>query len=175
MPDIRIYKKGVQKLLKDLNPHKSTGPDEVPSRILKIGAEELSPALVKLYQHSIDVGEVPQEWRDANVVPIFKKGDRCQSSNCRPVSLSSVVCKVLEHIVHGNIIVIKGEKIRSRYNQVPHPTQDTNGKFTNSQLDTINESQEVLITTDGIYSATVNMVSENAVRVRPSLLKLSMT
>ena len=68
MPDIRINKKGTQKLLKDLNPHKATGQDEVPSRILKIGAEELSPALVKLYQHSIDVGEVPQEWRDANVV-----------------------------------------------------------------------------------------------------------
>ena len=104
MPDIRINKKGAQKLLKDLNPHKATGPDEVPSRVLKIGAEELSPALVKLYQHSIDVGEVPQEWRDANVVPIFKKGDRHQPSNYRPVSLTSVLCKVLEHIVHSNIM-----------------------------------------------------------------------
>ena len=36
----------------------------------------------------------------------------------------------------------KGSKIRNRYNQVPHLTQDTNGKVTNSQLDTINESQE---------------------------------
>ena len=69
-----------------------------------IGAEELSPALVKLYQHSIDVGEVPQEWRDANVVPIFKKGDRRQPSNYRPVSLTSIVCKVLEHIVRSNIM-----------------------------------------------------------------------
>ena len=39
--------------------------------------------------------------------------------------------------------VSKGAKIRSRYNQVPHPTQDTNGKVTKSQLDTTNESQEV--------------------------------
>ena len=69
-----ITAKGVQKLLKELKPHKGTGPDEVPSRILKIGAEELAPALVKLYQYSIDTGEVPQEWRDANVVPIFKRG-----------------------------------------------------------------------------------------------------
>ena len=73
MPDIQIQEKGVQKLLKELNPHKATGPDEVPSRILKIESEELAPALVKLYQYSIDTGEVPQEWRDANVVPIFKK------------------------------------------------------------------------------------------------------
>ena len=39
--------------------------------------------------------------------------------------------------------VSKGAKIRNRYNQVPHPTKDTNGKVTNSQLDTINERQEV--------------------------------
>ena len=90
MPDIQIKEKGVQKLLKELNSHKATGPDEVPSRILKIGAEELAPALVKLYKYSIDIGEVPQEWRDANVVPIFKK--------------TSVVCKVLEHIVHSSIM-----------------------------------------------------------------------
>ena len=80
--------------MKDLNPHKATGPDEVPSRILKIGAEELSPALVKLYQHSIDVGEVPQELRDVNVVPISKKGDRHQPSNYRPVSLTSMASQV---------------------------------------------------------------------------------
>ena len=90
--------------MKDLNPHKATGPDEVPSRILKIGAEELSPALVKLYQHSVDVGEVPQEWRDANVDPIFKKGEKHQPSNYHPVSLTSVVSKVLEHIVYSNIM-----------------------------------------------------------------------
>ena len=42
-----------------------------------------------------------------------------------------------------NIKVNKGAKIRNRYNQVPHPTQDTNGKVTNSQLDTTNKSQEV--------------------------------
>ena len=100
MQDIMINRKGVEKLLKDLNPHKATGPDEVPSRILIIGAEELSPALVKQYQHSNDVGE----WRDANVVPIFKKGDSHQPSNYHPVSLTSVVCKVLEHIVHSNIM-----------------------------------------------------------------------
>ena len=45
--------------------------------------------------------------------------------------------------LHINLKVSKGAKIRNRYNQVPHLTQDTNGKVTNSQLDTKNESQEV--------------------------------
>lgn len=104
MPDIVINPKGVSKLLKELNPHKATGPDELPSRILQMGADELAPALTKLYQYSLDTGQVPQDWRDANVVPIFKKGDRHQPANYRPVSLTSVVCKVLEHIVHSSIM-----------------------------------------------------------------------
>ena len=69
-----------------------------------MGALELAPALVKLYQYSTDTGEVTQDWREANVVPIFKKGDRHQPSNYRPESLTSVVCKVLEHIVHSSIM-----------------------------------------------------------------------
>ena len=47
-------------------------------------------------------------------------------------------------------------KIRSRYNQVPHPTQDTNGKVTNSQLDTINKSQEVSPFQAGDHKAHIN-------------------
>ena len=104
MLDIIVNRNGVQKLLKVLNSHKVTSPDEVPSRILQMGAKELASALVKLYQYSMDIGEVPQEWRDAKVVPIFKKGDRHQPSNYHPVSLTSVVYKVLEHIVHSSIM-----------------------------------------------------------------------
>ena len=52
--------------------------------------------------------------------------------------------------------VSKDAKIRSRYNQVPHPTQDTNGKVTNSQLDTINESQEVSPFPAGDHKAQLN-------------------
>ena len=50
----------------------------------------------------------------------------------------NIICSSL-----NSLKVSKGAKIRSRYNQVPHPTQDTNKKVTNSQLDTTNESQEV--------------------------------
>ena len=52
--------------------------------------------------------------------------------------------------------VSKGAKIRNRYNQVPHPTQDTNGKVTNSQLDTTNESQEVSPFPAGDHKAQLN-------------------
>ena len=74
MPDILISQNRVQTLLKDFNPNEETGPDQILTRLLKMGAEELVPVLAKLYQYSIDSGELPQEWRDANVVPNFKKG-----------------------------------------------------------------------------------------------------
>ena len=54
------------------------------------------------------------------------------------------------------IKVSKGAKIRNQYNQVPHPTQDTNGKVTNSQLDTTNESQEVSPFPAGDHNAQLN-------------------
>ena len=55
-----------------------------------------------------------------------------------------------------NVIRSNGTKIRNRYNQVPHLTQDTNGKVTNSQLDTTNESQEVSPFSAGDHKAQIN-------------------
>ena len=104
MPHITVDWKGVHKLLVNLRPHKATGPDSVPAFILKAAASQLAPALAKLFQKSLNTGEVPQEWRDALVVPIFKKGERHQPANYRPVSLTSITCKLLEHIVHSNIM-----------------------------------------------------------------------
>ena len=67
-------------------------------------AEELSPILSRIYQFSLDTGSVPSDWREALIVPLFKKGLKHMASNYRPVSLTSVACKVLEHIVHSNIM-----------------------------------------------------------------------
>eukprot|EP00057_Strongylocentrotus_purpuratus_P028746 XP_011683220.1 PREDICTED: uncharacterized protein LOC105447168 [Strongylocentrotus purpuratus] len=47
---------------------------------------------------------VPDDWKNANVAPVFKKGEGCRPENYRPISLTSIACKVLEHIVHSNIM-----------------------------------------------------------------------
>ncbi len=104
MKDIQITKQGVLKLLKNKKPLKATGPDEIPAFILRSGAEQLASILTKIYQYSLDTGEVPQDWRDALVVPIFKKGERHIPANYRPVSLTSITCKILEHIIHSSIM-----------------------------------------------------------------------
>ena len=67
---------GVQKLLDGLNIHKASGPDGIPSRLLKELSKELAPVFALFFQASIDQGVLPDEWKEANVVPIFKKGSK---------------------------------------------------------------------------------------------------
>ena len=104
MPKINIRSRGVDKLLKNLNPHKATGPDGISSRLLKELHEELAPALAYIFQMSADSGQVPNDWRTAHVVPLFKKGDKSSAANYRPVSLTAICSKILEHIFHSNIM-----------------------------------------------------------------------
>ena len=106
IPDINITVNGIYKLLGGLNPHKATGPDEITTRILKEAAAELSPAVTLLqgvFQASLQQN-TPSDWLKANVVPAFKKGDRSKAENYRPISLTSVLCKLLEHIIHSHIM-----------------------------------------------------------------------
>ena len=102
--DITICPEGVEKLLKNLDLNKATGPDNIGPRILQIAAEELGPALSLIFQRSLDTGDLPESWFQTNISPIYKKGDRTLAENYRPVSLTSVCCKVLEHIIHSNIM-----------------------------------------------------------------------
>ena len=103
MPDIVITERGVEKLLSELNPQKAAGPDRIPTRLLKMMSLEISPALTKLFQMSLNTGEIPKIWKHAIVQPIFKKGDRAAAQNYRPISLTCVCCKLLEHIIRSAI------------------------------------------------------------------------
>ena len=87
-----------------MTPSKALGPDEHHHRVLKELATELGPVFAHLFQQSIDTGEIPKEWSLANICPLFKKSDRSLACNHRPVSLTCVPCKLLEHIVCSNIM-----------------------------------------------------------------------
>ena len=104
MDDIIINERGVLKMMKNLNPHKASGPDGISTRILKELAEELAPGLTIIFQSSLSSGVVPADWRTAYVTPIYKKGEHYDPANYRPVSLTSVVCKLLEHVVVSNVM-----------------------------------------------------------------------
>ena len=97
------WPKGVTKLLDGLNVHKASGPDGLNARVLKECSNEISPILALIYNESLARGEVPDEWRQANVSPVFKKGEKYDAANYRPVSLTCICCKTLEHILVSNI------------------------------------------------------------------------
>ena len=103
MGDITVDPKGVAKLLDGLNVHKASGPDGLNARVLKECSNEISPILALIYNESLARGEVPDEWRQANVSPVFKKGEKYDAANYRPVSLTCICCKTLEHILVSNI------------------------------------------------------------------------
>ena len=101
--DIVIDAGIVRKELDRLKSSKSPGVDEIYPRILKECKEVLSSPLANVFRESVDNGIVPDLWKQANVVPIFKKGDRAIMTNYRPISLTSVVGKMLESIIASNI------------------------------------------------------------------------
>ena len=84
-----------------LDKRKAVGPDGVSGWILRECAEELCYPLTKIYEASLNQGKLPQKWKMANIVPIFKKGDTEDPLNYRPVSLTSIVVKLLERIIRA--------------------------------------------------------------------------
>ena len=96
---LTIRQKGVEKLLADLDPSKASGPDHIHCRFLKETAHELAPVFTCIFKQSIATATLPKVWTDAYVAPVFKKGPRCMPENYRPVSLTCVPCKILEHII----------------------------------------------------------------------------
>ena len=103
MGEITVDPKGVLKLLNNLNIHKASGPDGLSARVLKECSSEISPMLALIYNESLAQGTVPDDWRQANVAPVFIKGEKYNAANYRPVSLTCICCKTLEHIIVSNI------------------------------------------------------------------------
>ena len=104
MPPIVIDELGVKNLLNNINPAKAIGPDLIQNQALKIAADEIAPVLQFIFQKSLDTGDLPLDWRKANITPIFKKGTTTDPVNYRPISLTSTCSKLLEHIIDSNLM-----------------------------------------------------------------------
>ena len=89
----------IAKKIKKMKDNKSPGVDGIPPKLLKEIVEQISTPLAKLFNLSLEEGLVQSEWKEANITSLFKKGSRNKPDNYRPVSLTSVVCKLLETII----------------------------------------------------------------------------
>ena len=103
MPDIKFDLNGVIKLLSNLKPDKAAGPDSIKPVVLKRLKTEIAPVICLLFEKTLQTGQLPSDWKKAQVCPLFKKGDKTEPSNYRPISLTCILCKVMEHIIASNL------------------------------------------------------------------------
>ena len=101
--DILFDESGVQKLLANLNVSKSSGPDGISPRCLQVLSAEISGMLSFIFQQSFNLGTLPCDWSKAMVVPVHKKSNKDNPANYRPISLTCLACKLMEHIVLGHL------------------------------------------------------------------------
>ena len=89
--------------IKELSPNSAAGLDGIPSSLLINCASEIAPLLRKLLTSSFSKGYIPSSFKRAAIVPTFKSGDKCLPGNHRPISLTSVICKVYERIIRKQV------------------------------------------------------------------------
>ena len=104
LADIHISSQLVETKLQRLKPTCAPGPDEVHPQVLQELGHSIAYPLSLLYRRSMDSGKLPAIWKQGMVVPIYKKGDKLNAKNYRPVSLTSVPCKVLESIIRDELM-----------------------------------------------------------------------
>ena len=94
--------------------NKSPGVDGIPPKLLLQIVEQISIPLATMFNLSLEEGIVPLEWKEANIIPLFKKGSRNKSDNYRPVSLTSVICKLLERLIKDHLVdfLVKNKLIK---------------------------------------------------------------
>lgn len=112
LQEIEVKKQDIKNLLETLDVRKAMGPDGVNGWILKECKEELEEPVWDIINTSLKEGRVPKEWKRANIVPIYKNGNKLDPLNYRPVSLTSIVSKLCEIIIKEKWVqYLEDEKI----------------------------------------------------------------
>jgi hypothetical protein len=97
--DYYITIEDVERAINKLKINKSPGPDLVYPVLIKNLCNEVAPILQEIFNLSLKTGNIPNDWKRANITPIFKKGDKSLPENYRPISLTSIIGKLMETIL----------------------------------------------------------------------------
>ena len=102
--DFSIDDRIICNALRELNPNKSKDPDNIGGLLLKDCAQSISYPLSILFNISFRTGSLPTEWKMANIVPVYKKGDKNCIENYRPISLTCIVSKIFEKCIRDELL-----------------------------------------------------------------------
>ena len=99
MRSIIVTRGDIETIVNNIDGSKSMGPDGISGRLLKECKDELIDVILDIVSTSLETGKVPKEWKRAEVIPIYKSGNRTEPLNYRPVSLTSILCKICEEVI----------------------------------------------------------------------------
>ena len=112
--DIDFSESRIKSILSALNVNKAQGPDGINGAVLKHCSDSLVYPLSKMFNLVYNVGCIPSEWKTSNVVPVYKKDDKSDIENYRPISLISLVMKVFERVLYEELLNRTEDKIDPR-------------------------------------------------------------
>ena len=95
---------GIEKLLANLKPTKAAGPDHITPRVLRELAKQIAPILTTIFRSSLKTGVVFSDWNEALDTPVFKNGQHYNSAKYRLIPLTSMPCKLLDHMLVDTIM-----------------------------------------------------------------------
>ena len=110
IPDLIITVEMVLDVLKKVNVNKSCGPDNLHPRLLLELADIIALPVTILFNATLKEGKLPKDWKMAYITGIFKKGSRHLPENYRPISLTSILCKMMERLVRDSVVTHLLEK-----------------------------------------------------------------
>ncbi len=102
--DITFDSRALIKICQKIKPKFSHGPDGYPPYLLKKIIPSISGVVAMMFQSFMSVGKVPLQWKSAIINPLFKKGNSSDPANYRPISLTSVFCKLMERIIVDQLL-----------------------------------------------------------------------
>ena len=90
-------------LLSKLCKSKATHLDRISPELLRVCPDLIAESLCTIFNRSINTGILPTDWKSSKVIPLFKKGERRDLNNYRPISIIPVVAKVFERIIYNQV------------------------------------------------------------------------
>ena len=104
MPGLVITEEMITEKLDKLKIDRSAGIDNIHPRVLKELKTELAKPLKQIFEISLKLGRLPEDWRSSIITALHKKGSKANVANYRPISLTCIACKILESIIRDHVM-----------------------------------------------------------------------
>lgn len=93
----------IEKVVKELKNNKCPGEDNILNEIIKTGLEVITTPLQQLFNKILKTKKIPNQWRSSQIILLYKKGDKTNISNYRPISLVSTICKIFTKLIQSRL------------------------------------------------------------------------